>query len=183
MSGISRRLFGVMACAALGCLVSGALVRGDTPSTSTGTIMGTVTANGQPVEGAHVMLMPPHHRPEGTPPTTQPTPQDAPAGGTGGDQAGQGGAGQGGAGPGGAHHHRPKPIAETTTAADGTYSFTNVAPGEYGVAAMLKGTGMGHAPATVAAGATVTVNLVLEKRQKGGAGGGGQGQTPPPPAN
>jgi hypothetical protein len=178
MSGISRRFFGIMACAALGCLVSGALVRGDTSSSATGTITGVVSAGGSGVGGVKVMLLAPRHRPDGNPPTTQPAPQDAPAGGQGGpgDQGGQGGAG------GQGHHARPKPIAETTTASDGTYSFTNVTPGEYAVVAMLKGTGMGHGKATVTAGVTVTVNLTLEKHQRGGQGGQGQ-NPPPPPAN
>ncbi len=166
MLGISRRFFGIMACAALGCLISGTIVRGD-DSTSTGTISGTVTANGQPVAGAKVMLMlPRHHKGEGAPPTSQPAAQDAPAAGGGGGAGAEG-------------HHRPKPLAEATTGSDGTYSFPNVKAGDYAVVAMLKGTGMGHGKATMAtAGGTVTVDIVLTPRQKGEKGG--QGQTPPP---
>ena len=141
--------------AALGCLVSGALVRGDdtpAPAATTGTISGHVTANGSPVAGATVRLMAPpkHHKEGGTPPGNTGTPpanNDAPAGG----QPGSGDQGQ--PGQGGQKHQRPKALQETTTGADGSYTFSNVAPGDYMVGAGLKGTGRGHAKATVTAGA------------------------------
>ncbi len=149
MFGISRRVFGVMAVAAFGCLISGSLVRGDDTPTGTGTITGTVTTKSStgdttPVAGAKVMLMAP--RGEGAGPTTKPVPQEAPAEGE--------------------KHHHAKPIAETTTGSDGTYSFTNIAAGTYNVVAVLKGTGMGHAEATVAAGGSVKVDITLAPHGK-----------------
>lgn len=160
MFGISRRTFGLVAVAALGCLVNGTLVRGeDAPPAGTGTITGTVTANGTPVAGAKVVLLPPRGAETGAPKADAPAAApkaDAPA--TGDQKPGD----QGGA----VKHHRPKPIAETTTAADGTYTFTGVAAGTYNVGAMLKGTGIGHGEAVVAAGASVKVDITLEQHKR-----------------
>jgi hypothetical protein len=63
---------------------------------------------------------------------------------------------------------RPKALQETTTGSDGTYTFSNVTPGEYGVTASLKGTGNGRGKATVTAGATDTINITLAPRGSGG---------------
>lgn len=150
MFGISRRMFGVMACAALGCLVSSTLVRGEDAPSGTGTITGTVTASGAPAAGVKVVLLPPKSADASAP--RAPAAPDAPAGGAG-DQAPK--------------HKRPKPIADTVTAADGTYTFSNVAAGTYSVMASLKGTGTGHGDAVVAAGASVKVDITLEQHSKG----------------
>jgi hypothetical protein len=157
MSGISRRLFGVMAVAALGCLVCGSFVRGEdapttAPAAATGTIKGVVSSGGSPVAGATVRLLAPpkrHLKPAAstndTPATGTPADPNAPA-------------------PADAppEHHRPKALQTTTTGADGSYTFTNVAAGDYVVWASLKGTGRGREKATVTADATTTVNITLE---------------------
>ena len=160
MFGISQRMFGVVACAALGCLLSGTLVRGDAPAT-TGTITGTgnyhfFNGNFHPGGRSKGFSVPspwPGRHPSDGP---LPLRRMPPAGGQPGDQ---GGAGAG-------KHHHPKPIAETTTDSDGKYSFTNVAAGSYNVVAMLKGTGAGHGEATVTAGGSVAVDITLTKHQK-----------------
>jgi len=142
-----------MAAAALGCLIGGTFVRGDdtpAPAPATGTISGVVSVsmNGTltPVAGATVRLMAPKKAATAAPPANN---NDTPA-------------------PGDAPKKRAKPLQETTTGTDGTYSFSNVAPGDYGVTASLKGTGNGKAKATVTAGATDTVNITLEARGTGG---------------
>jgi hypothetical protein len=147
MSGISRRVFGVMAATVLGCLVSGSFVRGDAPTTApTGIITGIVTSNGAPVSGVTVRLMEPttggkHSKTPAA--TTNDTPANGPTD------------------PAPTKKPRAKALQETTTSTDGSYTFSNVAAGEYTVSATLKGTGAAKEKTTVTAGATDTCNLTL----------------------
>lgn len=61
--------------------------------------------------------------------------------------------------------HKPVANSNTTkTAADGTYTFANVAPGDYMVSAKLEGTGKATpVKVTVKAGEAATADLVLQK--------------------
>jgi protocatechuate 3,4-dioxygenase beta subunit len=54
-------------------------------------------------------------------------------------------------------------IATTTTDANGNFSFANVEPGRYGVAAHEKGIGRGHALALVEHGDVTGVVITLDK--------------------
>ncbi len=54
-----------------------------------------------------------------------------------------------------------KEVARTTTAADGTFSFTGVTPGSYTIAAEKSGVGEGSADVTVAADAGVSAEVTL----------------------
>ena len=60
-----------------------------------------------------------------------------------------------------------KEVAHTTTAADGSFSFTGVAPGSYSIAAEKSGVGSGSANVTLAAdaGASADVTLLAAAQQ------------------
>lgn len=66
-------------------------------------------------------------------------------------------------------HGRPTPVAETTTDNDGKFTLSDVEPGDYMIAANLKGSGAAREKVTVKAGETATVSLTLA------AHGAGQG--------
>lgn len=69
----------------------------------------------------------------------------------------------------GAAKEKEAPLAETTTAADGSFTLTNVPAGKVGIVAFKKGTGAAHMPAEVTAGQTTTLNapLTLAKPAEG----------------
>jgi len=70
--------------------------------------------------------------------------------------------------------NKPQALQTATTKDDGTAELTDVAPGDYRVAANLKGTGRGQEKVTVAAGQTASVTITLEAGKKKG------GETPAP---
>jgi hypothetical protein len=154
-------------------------------ATEKGTISGVVTKDGQPLANVKVALMkppPPRQGGQGGPGGGGPGggrgpgggaggagPQSAqPAGGDHGGQGGQGGPG-GGRGEGG---NRPPPIAETTTDAEGKYTFKDVAVGDYVVVVGDRQTGMGRQRVTVKANATAEADVKVQQRGPGGPGGG-----------
>lgn len=95
-----------------------------------------------------------------------------------GTAAEPGAGGPGDAGPGGAH---PEPLATATTGSDGKFTLnfdtTKVPDGDYGVVAMVKGKGVGHAKVTIKSGIATPsdVSLKLQERHHGGGGNGGPG--------
>lgn len=65
---------------------------------------------------------------------------------------------------------RPKPVAQGTTEADGSFKLSDVPAGDYSIRAGAKGQGMAHQKVTVKAGENTEVNLALTAG-KGGKGG------------
>jgi hypothetical protein len=57
---------------------------------------------------------------------------------------------------------KPKPVAETESGSDGTFSMKDVPAGDYVVNANLKGQGQGRGKVSVKAGETAKVELTLK---------------------
>jgi protocatechuate 3,4-dioxygenase beta subunit len=110
------------------------------------TIQGTVTGtNGQPAASIEVKLMKAEKHARHAKP-----------------------AAANGAAAGAAHaHHAAAALQTTTTKPDGSFSFANVAPGDYVVTAGAKGEGHGRAKVTVTGDQTETVSIKLAVRQGG----------------
>jgi len=111
----------------------------DAPTTQpTGSItVNVVDQDSKPVAGATVSLVKPgqfHHHDPSSQPSQAPTET---------------------------HHQRPAPIAQGDTDANGTYTFTNIPDGRYGVMAMLKHVGHGHARVELT-GDSASVTITLE---------------------
>jgi protocatechuate 3,4-dioxygenase beta subunit len=64
-------------------------------------------------------------------------------------------------------HQHPAPIAQGETDANGSYTFTNIPDGRYGVQALLKHVGHGHARVELTGdSATVTITLAPPKSEQ-----------------
>ena len=142
-----------------------------------GSISGVVMKDGQPLANMRVALVKPPPRPEGAPGDRPQRP------GRGQGQGAQGLIGPGEdvppagerprrdrEGPGGPRPDRPRPqpIAETTTDANGKFTFSDVPAGVYMVVSGERGVGMGRARAVVTAGKTVSVEIVVQQGPRAG---------------
>lgn len=183
--------------AAVAMLSGAATVHAEPAAGEKGTISGVVMKDGQPLANVRVALMKPPPRPEGAPegaPGDRPARPERPGRGQGqgegrgaqgliapGDDAppappagerprrereGQGGPG----GPNG-DRPRPEPVAETTTDANGKFTFSNVPVGMYVVVSGERGAGMGRARVEVVAGKTVSVEVVVQQGPRGEGNG------------
>ncbi|HEY7089879.1 MAG TPA: carboxypeptidase-like regulatory domain-containing protein [Tepidisphaeraceae bacterium] len=117
-------------------------------------INGIAMYNGQPAVGAMIRLMKPVAR--GATPAAE-TPKA--------DQQAQDSTPKAGkANAKGAKANRPEPVATATADANGQFSLTDVPPGNYVVAAAIKGQAVGRARVHVSDGQTVSVNIELRER-------------------
>jgi hypothetical protein len=143
---LSYRLAGVAVLAALAIPL--ATIRAEEPAKATGTISGKVVkADNSPVAGAQVRVMHANAKKK-----------KAEAAEQGADKGGE---------KGGEKGKRPAPVAEATSASDGTFTVT-VPEGEYRVAAGDKAAGLrGWAPVTVTAGQTANVTITVKEGGEG----------------
>jgi hypothetical protein len=132
----------------------------DAPATqpAKGTINGVAMFDGQPAVGAMVRLMKPAagrlgraQQGAGTAAPTQQAENPAPKAAKGKGKAGK---------PAG----RPEPLATATVDANGHFTLTDVAAGDYVVAAGIRGRAIGRTRVHVSDGQTLSVTIELRER-------------------